>query len=286
MRLFAIILMAIAAMIAVITAFRTPRTDRDWQPYLAPTPRFVALENGVWSLSSLRAFEFENEGSIENDWRATTVNPDDLVEVWFFVEPFESWSAVAHTFLSFVFEGEDPQTLSVSVEARREADEEYSPLRGMFNAYELLYQWSTEKDILTRIAVNLDHDLYAYRLKVTPEQGRAILNHFIQRTNQLAERPRFYNTVTSNCTNELAKAVNDAFPGALPWRRAYVFTGRSDEYLHRLGFLGEDDFKQLKSHANVKAIVNDLNKTPNSQFSDAWRKTLADQLTSSHDETN
>ncbi|MEO0850611.1 MAG: DUF4105 domain-containing protein, partial [Pseudomonadota bacterium] len=63
-----------------------------------------------------------------------------------------------------------PQTISVSVEARKEAGEPYSAILGALRAYELSYIWSTEKDVLSRIAVKLDHQLFAYKLNLTDEQ--------------------------------------------------------------------------------------------------------------------
>ncbi len=272
MRLFFLILMLVIAVVALIIGLRTPRTDRDWQAPLSRAPLFGQTENGRWAIDHLRAFEFAPEGAAVAEWRPVEIDPAALQEIWFFVEPFESWDAVAHSFVSFVFDGETPQTISVSVEARKEEGEDYSALRGAFNAYELLYVWSTEKDILTRIAVHLDHELYAYRLDVSPEQARAILEHFIARTNRLIERPRFYNTLTSNCTNELAKAVNDAFPGSLPWRRSHVFTGRSAEYLHRLGFLeGGKDFEAIRATAEIRSAVHAAKDLPDGPFAAQWR---------------
>ena len=64
-------------------------------------------------------------------------------------------------------------------------------MRGAFRAYELLYVWSTEKDVLSRIAVKLDHKLYAYKLDLPVDQAMIIFDHFVARTNDLAARPRF-----------------------------------------------------------------------------------------------
>lgn len=273
MRLFFIILTLIILGVALLTLLRSPRTDREWEPHQAPTPVFSPQTDGVWRLSPLREYAFDASGPVRTDWRDISLRPNDLSEIWFFVEPFAGWDGVGHTFLSFVFEGKSPQVVSVSVEARKEVGEEYSALRGLFNAYELLYQWSTEQDIVTRITQHLGHDLYAYKLDVSPEQARAILDHFIQRTNRLHARPRFYNTITSNCTNELAKAVNEAYPGALPWRREHVFTGRSDRYLLQRGFIaGDGDYQEVRERANIREIISGLSIEDPDAFSARWRR--------------
>lgn len=256
-----------------------PRADRQWDKGFSRTPHFTEIGDSQWRLTELRAFTFDEAGAANQAWRTVEFNPTELTEVWFFVEPFEAWGGVAHTLLSFVFDGDDPQTLSISVEARREESETYSGFRGLFNAYELINVWSTEQDILTRIAVSLDHDIYAYRLNVTPEQAQVILQHFIRRTNELHEHPRYYNTLTSNCTNELAKAVNDAFPGALPSHYSHRLTGYSGQRLHELGFLGtrHETFADLKRNANIRDSIQAMQGISADTFPKAWRAHFAGQ---------
>ncbi|MEM9619267.1 MAG: DUF4105 domain-containing protein [Pseudomonadota bacterium] len=256
-----------------------PRADRQWDNGFSRTPQFTEIDGSQWRLTDLRAFAFDDASAANQAWRTVEFNPTELTEVWFFVEPFEAWGGVAHTLLSFVFDGDDPQTLSISVEARREEGETYSGFRGLFNAYELINVWSTEKDILTRIAVSLDHDIYAYRLNVTPEQAQVILQHFIRRTNELHERPRYYNTLTSNCTNELAKAVNDAFPGALPPHYSHWLTGYSGQRLHELGFLGapHETFADLKRKANMRDSIQAMQGISVDTFPMAWRAHFVEQ---------
>ncbi|MEM9170367.1 MAG: DUF4105 domain-containing protein [Pseudomonadota bacterium] len=254
---------------------KAPRTDRLWADGFTRTPQFETQGEGVYALKDLRAFVFDENGPAERAWRDVTLDAAALESVWFFIEPFPANDLFAHSFLSFVFRGPGGtrDAVSISVEARKEAGETYSALRGVLREYELLYIWSTEKDILTRIAIDLDHPLRAYELAISPAQGRAIFEHFVQRTNDLAERPRFYNTWGSNCTNELAKAVNDAFPGALPWRPVWVLTGRSAQWLHGAGFIepAETPFADVQAAADIREKVQSLRARPPSAFSAAWR---------------
>ncbi len=143
------------------------------------------------------------------------------------------------------------------MEARRQVGESYSALAGIFRTYELIYLWATEKDLLTRRAVYLPDDLYGYRLNVSPQTARAALRHFIARTNQLAGRPRFYNTLFSNCTNELAKTVNGSGEEVIPYHYSFVLTGYADRYLHRLGYIGDGDrdFATIRKSSRANAIV-------------------------------
>jgi hypothetical protein len=73
------------------------------------------------------------------------------------------------------------------------------------------------------------------------------------RTQELERAPRFYNTLTTNCTNELAKAAG------LRWDWAFVLTGLSDEYLFRRGFIPGEDFEAAHVRADVTELIKTLN---------------------------
>lgn len=253
---------------------KTPRADRDWKPALTRVASFEASGPGQYRLPALRDYTFSTGGAEAPGWRETDINAADITGMWFFIEPFPENPLFAHSFLSFAFEGDTSQreVLSVSIEARMEKDEDYSAIAGALRNYELMYVWSTERDIMTRIAVGLDHELYAYKINLEPEQMRRIFEYFVQRTNELAERPRFYNTLHSNCTNELAKAVNAAFPKALPWHRSWVMTGRSAEWLYDLGFIEKREaasFRMLTESSEIRGLVHAHAGASN--FAEAWR---------------
>ena len=62
------------------------------------------------------------------------------------IEPQPGSQLAAHTLLLFEFEGD--RLLGLTIEARRERNEDYSALRGIFNAFELAYVWGTARDFL------------------------------------------------------------------------------------------------------------------------------------------
>ncbi len=275
-----LILVHIVAAIAIGAAIlysKVARTDRDWETKFEKQARFERAGNTL-RLFNGRAFSFLPDGTEQARWFDQSYDRENLVRIWYFVEPFSGSPVFAHSFVSFVFEGLGGQkVLSISVEARKEKGEEYDPIKGLFREFELSYVWSTEKDILTRIAVSLDHKLYAHELNVPPAQAQQIFMHFVERTNALAGEPRFYNTISSNCTNELAKAVNDAYPKALPWRWSWVLTGWSGRWLFALGFVVSDteNFKALQQRSNIQPLVKEVADLPSDEFALAWRKELS-----------
>lgn len=277
--LFALVLIAVLVVGLGYYVSKQPKSEGNWKAPLSRIAAFTQTDTGNYNLENFRAFEFSDSGKYTQDWQDIEINPDTIKEMWFFIEPFPANAMFAHSFISFVFDdgASGTQSLAVSIEARMEKDQSYSPIAGVFRNYELLYVWSTEKDIMTRIGVSLDHTLYAYQLDLDPDQQRKLFEYFIARTNTLKAKPRFYNTLHSNCTNELAKAVNEAFPKALPWHRSWVLTGRSAKWLSDLGFITippDISFKEASQDHNIRGIIQRHASEPAASFDDQWRLSL------------
>jgi len=245
-------LVAAVALLALAVALKSPRHDRDWVDHLVATPevdwsadgrtvrigpvrdwQYLAIEDGMAILEVYRQ---------DTRWR-----PETLSQVWFIVEPHPGHAKMAHTFVVFDF-GADGM-IGLTIEARRTEEETYNPVSGALNAYELLYVWATPRDLLTRRARLLGRDLHAYRLELTPAQRVAYFRSLVARTAAIAERPRFYNTLRSNCTNELAKAAG------LDWDPAFILTGGAAEALFERGLIAGDDFAAVKARAEIADAI-------------------------------
>lgn len=232
----------------VVINLQSPRHDRVWRDDLAFVPA-VARTDGTFTLAPYRAWTYSGDAPVRRDW--TTSGPFSTGAVraaWLVVEPHPGLPVIAHTLVVFAFA--DGRVLGVSVEARKEADETYSPALGTFNRFELLYQWASPKDLLTRRAVMMDRALFMYPLALSQRETEAFLGVLIAKTEAIAARPRFYNTLSSNCTNELAKAAG------LGWDPAFVFTGFAGDALHRMGRIqGEGSFEAARAAARIDARV-------------------------------
>jgi len=234
-----------------------PRADRDWYPYLARGVD-VGIGEQSFDVSPISDWSYAPEGVTNERYFDASYDLSQLREVWFMLEPQPGSQLAAHTLLLFEFEGD--RMLGLTIEARRERNEDYSALRGVFNAFELAYVWGTARDFLTRRVVMLDHEVFVYPVAITDEQKRMLLTRLLERTEALETTPRYYNTITSNCTNELAKAAG------FHWAPAYIFTGRSDEYLFRRGIIPGDSFDQAHTRSDVTDFVRALNDAPAESF--------------------
>ncbi len=214
---------------------KTPLNDREWDTMFSKLNTTTSETDGSVVIHNLRNFTFGSSTIVTREWNDTVVNPEDIERVYFFLDHFSSIREVGHTFVSFHLK--DGRTVAFSIEARREATETYSFVNGFLNEYELQYLWGTERDLVTQRTVYKNEQLYRFPLALSRDQAQALFKGFVAETNELAAAPRFYHTLTANCTNMLAKIVNKYYPGTLPYDISWNLTGLSDYYLERQGFI-------------------------------------------------
>ncbi len=234
-----------------------PRLDRDWYPYLGRTAQ-VEVTHGAFAVTPVSDWSYDARGVAAESYRDAAFAMSELREVWFMLEPQPGSQLAAHTLLLFEFE--DDRLLGLTIEARRERDEDYSAVSGLFNAFELAYVWGSARDFLTRRAVMLDHEVFVYPVAISDEQKQVLLRRLLERTDALERQPRYYNTIVSNCTNELAKAAG------FDWAPAFVLTGRSDEYLFRRGIIPGESFPAAHRRSDLTGFIKALNLAPAERF--------------------
>lgn len=240
---------------------KTPRQDRDWQPHLAIAPG-ANHASAVWTVAPLRDWTYDAAGPVTTGWQDNArIDTRALQRVWLVLEPHPGIPMMAHTLVLFEFEGGG--LVGLTIEARKERGEKFAPLRGALNRFELIYVWASPRDLLTRRSVYLGHEVEIYRLDLSEGQARAFLLALLDRTAGLHERPRFYNTLTSNCTNELAKTAG------LSWDPAFVLTGGAARALHRRGLIAGEDFAAVQRRAVMTDTIRDLNGLDGGSFNAA-----------------
>lgn len=221
--------------LALYLGTKTPLNEREWDTLFSKLNTTTTKTDGSIVIHNLRNFTFGSSAIVTKEWNDTVVNPENIEQVYFFLDHFSSIREVGHTFVSFHLK--DGSTVAFSIEARREATETYSFVNGFLNEYELQYLWGTERDLVTQRTVYKNEQLYRFPLVLSQEQAQALFKGFATETNELATTPRFYHTLTANCTNMLAKIVNKYYPGTLPYDISWNLTGLSDYYLERQGFI-------------------------------------------------
>ncbi|HVY88101.1 MAG TPA: DUF4105 domain-containing protein [Hyphomonadaceae bacterium] len=249
--------LAILAIFTLTVVTKTPGSDLRWDEHLAHMPKIVERPDGV-SLAPVIDWAYDANGPVSKTETSFDASYADLRHIWFMVEPQPGGEYAAHTLVLFEFAGD--RIVGVSVEARLEQGETYSATDGVFNNYELAFMWGSAKEFLTRRAIFLKKDLYLYPLKLTPEQQLTFFRSMLATTQDIEVHPRFYNTFTSNCTNELAKAAH------LGWHYSWVLTGYSPQRLFSLGLIPGASFDAAKAGAKIDAEIRSWNSLPSPDF--------------------
>ena len=232
---------------AVVVAAREPSLEREWAEDVRVLSGVEALPGGAVRLTQVRDWRYSRNSVLSTAYHTVRYDPTDVRGLWLYEQELGFGGWIAHTFLVFEFaESYGPaRWLGLSVETRREVGETYSLIGGLLKAFEVTHIWAYEEDLVTRRVELLDYPLTRHRVSIPNEYVARILKQFVDETAALAESPRWYNTLTTNCTSALISYVNEAEPGAIPWHYSFVLTGRTDDYLTRLGYLDETSVQPI-----------------------------------------
>jgi Domain of unknown function (DUF4105) len=223
--------------ILALVVTRRPSNDRVWAADHARLPRIRRTDSLV-TIENLRDFRYRDETHFTPAYRTQTFRLDRLRTAWFVLAPFSAaWRGPAHSFVSFGFD--DSSFVAISIEARREATEEYSTWLGLGRNYELIYVIGDERDLIAKRAAIGDQDVYLYPVRAPVERIRAVFVSMLDRAERLAETPEFYHTIWNNCTSNLVRHVNQAAPGRIPVGIEVLLPGYADQVGQALGLLPE-----------------------------------------------
>ena len=212
-----------------------PSNDRDWQPDVARLAH-AEIDGDRVTVRNVRNFAYRSETDYTPHYYDRTYDLGKLRSVDL-IAVYWMGPAIAHTILSFGFEGGDQ--LAISIETRKERGETYSTTRGFFKQYELHYVVADERDVVrlrTSYRKDPPEDVYVYRLHGPLENGRRVFLQYMQRINDLQAKPEFYNTLIDNCTTGIwmNARIN---PGHVPLSWKVFASGYLPEYLHGVGML-------------------------------------------------
>lgn len=272
-RLWAFLPLALAGALALLVFFTLrPSNDRDWAPdvaYLATGK----VKGDTLVMNHVRAFRWRADDTAEPVWDKRNYDLEKLVSVDL-VASYWMGEPIAHTMLSFGFEKPDGaiDRLVFSAEIRKEKGEQYSSIAGFFRQYELAIVAADETDIIGVRAAVRNEDVRIYPLQMTKATARDLLLHEVALANRLAARPKFYNTITANCTTVPFQIARLLVPGLpLDWR--ILASGYFPDYLYGLGAIPNGKpFPDIRiaaqSSQRAKAAIG------NGDFSDAIRAGL------------
>ncbi len=251
------IVLVMGILFLIVSLRTTPSNDRDWNRDQQVLP-YAEFEGNLVTVHNIRNFTYASTTSYVENYYDKTFDLNQIKRVWYVVEPFSGVPGSAHTFLSFEFEGNE--FLAISVEIRKEKGETYHPLKGLFNAYELMYVIGDERDLITLRANHRKDPVYLYPMRASKDKAAALFVDMLTRANTLRDTPEFYNTLTNTCTTNIVEHVNTITPHRIPFLSLRILLPEnSDALAYELGLIDTDlTFPEAreKYHINERAFLH------------------------------
>lgn len=227
------LLLLVVVWVSVLLISRTPSNDRDWSLDQTVLP-YAEFSGDTITVRNIRNFSYQSRDEYTPAYYDKTVLLQDVVSVDYIVEPLASVAA-AHTLLSFGLR--DGSHIAISVEIRKEVGEEFSPAKGIFEEYELMYVVVDERDALTLRAIHRDNPVYIYPTVATPEVAQTLFKDMLTRATRLRSEPEFYNTLTNTCATNIADHINAVVPDTIGWDYRLLLPMESDTLAQELGLI-------------------------------------------------
>ena len=232
-----------------------PSNDRLWADDVARTAS-ATVEGDRLIVWNVRDFLWRSDTDFDARWETRAYNLNDLMGVDLIMS-YWAGETIAHAIVSFGFT--DGRHLAFSIEIRKEKAESYSALAGFFRAYELSFVAADERDVLGVRTNVRGEDVRIYRLRLRPEQTRALLLEYVDQLNSIANTPRFYNSLTANCTTQIFRMARALDP-SVRFDYRVLLAGYFPDYVYDRGAMDSRlSFASLRerSHIQGKAANTD-----------------------------
>jgi len=244
------------ALLAFVVAFAVlqvwwqrirPSNDRIWADDVAQMTTGTVVGNRI-TLHNVRNFDWRTNRDYTQRWETREYDLDTLDSVDMIMSYWEG-PAIAHMLISFGFES--GEHVVFSVEIRRQKSQKYSEVGGFFKEFALSIIAADERDVI-RVRTNVrGEDDYLYRVRMPLSAMRSLFIAYVEEANTLVHAPRFYNTVTVNCTT-LVYHMMQRIVGHLPMDYRVLFSGYLPGYVYQVGGLdGRYSLDELRSLGRI-----------------------------------
>jgi hypothetical protein len=235
-----------------------PSNNRLWADDVAQRTTGVVDGDHV-TLHNVRNFDWRTKTDYTQRWETRTYDLrrlnslDMILSYW-------SMPAIAHVLISFGFD--DGGHVVFSVEIRREKTESFSEIGGFFKEFELSIIACDERDVI-RVRTNVrGEDDYLYRLHMPIADVRSLFLAYVSQANDVARKPRFYNTITANCTTIIYHMMK-RIVGHLPLDYRLLLSGYLPGYVYKVGGLDTRySLEQLRALGRITERAKKSDRRP------------------------
>jgi hypothetical protein len=236
-----------------------PSAEGDWQADVAQKPWAEINEDEV-TIHNVRNSIYRTVVDYTPQWETRKVRLSQLTGMDLFINYWGS-SWMAHPIVSFQFADAPP--LCFSIETRKKKGQTYSAIGGLYRQYNLIFIAADERDVI-RVRTNYrkGEDAYLYRTAAGLKQTRERFLEYIHTINEIREKPRWYNAITTNCTT----AIRSQRPASerQPWDWRFLVNGKGDELMYERKAILSDGlpFDELKQRALINSAAQAANDSP------------------------
>ena len=187
-----------------------PSDDRDWREEVAVKPR-VEIDGDRVLIRNVRNFDFRSRDDFTARYEDREVFLSHLTGVDFFLS-FWMEGPVGHTWVSFIFDNAPPVSISIEDPAGRRQKASIR-WQSMFKQFELIYVIGDEHDVVGLRTNHRNEETFLYHVQASPEAARRLFLVYLERVNELADQPEWYNLLSNNCTLNIVRYMNRAGQG-------------------------------------------------------------------------
>lgn len=212
-----------------------PSNDRNWQPDVAHVAA-ASIDGDVLTVHNVRNFNWRSDDDFDERWETRQYHLSQLQGADLFLS-YWAGESIAHAIISFNFADSNP--LAFSIEIRKEKGEAYSATAGFFKTYELAIIAADERDVVKVRSTVRGEDVRIFRLDMQRATALGLLGEYVALANDVSAQPRWYNTLTANCTTMIFGMARRLDPRTrLDWR--ILLPGQLPSYLRDREFVSRD----------------------------------------------
>ena len=245
------------------------RQDRIWNPEVAKMLHYER-QGDVIHLHNVRNFDWQTENQYTERWESRHFKLSDIRSANI-ITSYWMGPEIAHTLVSFDIHDQAPITFSIEI--RKEKNESFSAIGGFFRKFELSLIAADEKDIVYTRSHVRGEQVYFFPVTMQPTMVQKLFVEYLNTADQLAAKPKWYNTLTSNCTTLVFDMIQAVSQQAFPADYRLIASGYLPNYLYDLDVLPAQnwDMHNWYQQAHINPKLSPLTPISSAEYSQLIR---------------